>query len=99
MSEQVKKNAMRYWSAGPCWCKQTRTTLKDLLPGSKTGVFSYPADAKIFSRVRNTNICCGFKIAETSTYGGWFLKFGFVAVFSGENEVGIDKNISVGYKG
>lgn len=33
-----------------------------------------------------------------TTYGGRKSKFGFVAVFGAKNEVGIDENISVGYK-
>jgi len=48
--------------------------------------------------VKNTTICCGFQSVETAAYGGRFLDFGFVAVFSIENEVGIDENSSVGYK-
>ena len=39
---------------------------------------------------------CG--IAPT-TYGGQESKFGFVAVFSAGNEVGISKRFPVGYKG
>ena len=35
----------------------------------------------------------------STTYGGQESRFGFVADFSAENEVGIDENISVGYKG
>ena len=35
----------------------------------------------------------------STTYGGRESRFGFAAVFKGENKVGIDKNISVGYKG
>ena len=35
----------------------------------------------------------------STTYGGRESKFGFVSVFGAKNEVGIDKNISVGYKG
>ena len=95
----TEKDAMLYRSTGPCWWKQTRTTLNDFLPGSKTGVFHTLRKQKFFSRVRNTNICSGFQSAETTAYVGWFLKFGFVAVFRSENEVGIDENISVGYKG
>ena len=34
-----------------------------------------------------------------TTYGGQKLKFGFLAVFRAGNEVGIDRSISVGYKG
>lgn len=33
-----------------------------------------------------------------TTYGGRKTIFGFVAVFGAKNEVGIDENISVGYK-
>lgn len=33
-----------------------------------------------------------------TTYGGQKTIFGFVAVFGVKNEVGIDENISVGYK-
>ena len=33
-----------------------------------------------------------------TTYGGRKTIFGFVAVFGVKNEVGIDENISVGYK-
>ena len=54
---------------------------------------------KGFSRVINTTICCGSACTETAVYGGWFSRFGFVAVFSDGNDVGIDENISVGYKG
>ena len=35
---------------------------------------------------------------ETTAYGGKKVRFGFTAVFSTTNEVGIDENISVGYK-
>jgi hypothetical protein len=42
----------------------------------------------------------GFYLVFTplSTYLGRDVRFGFVAVFRVENEVGIDENISVGYK-
>lgn len=56
-------------------------------------------ESKTISRVKNTTICCGSVRAETAAYGGRFSRFSFVAVFSAVNEVGIDKNISVGYKG
>ena len=35
----------------------------------------------------------------STTYGGQDSRFGFAAVFSATNEVGIDIHISVGYKG
>ena len=35
----------------------------------------------------------------STTYGGQDYKIGFAADFIEENEVDIDKNISVGYKG
>ena len=57
-----------------------------------------PCGSETFLRVKNTTICCGFAKQETAAYGGCFSGFGFAAVFSVENEVGIDANISVGYK-
>ena len=36
---------------------------------------------------------------NSTTYGGQFCDFGFVAVFRSGNDAGIDENISVGYKG
>ena len=35
----------------------------------------------------------------STTYGGRESRFSFVAVFGAGNEVGINENISVGYKG
>ena len=35
----------------------------------------------------------------STTYGGWKVKFGFVAERSAANEVDIDEKICVGYKG
>ena len=58
-----------------------------------------PCGSEAISRDKNTTICSGFVGVETAAYGGLFSKSGFAAVFSGENEVGIDKNISVSYKG
>ena len=58
-----------------------------------------PCECETVLKVKNTTICCGFFGVETAAYGGLFSKSGFAAVFSGENEVGIDKNISVGYEG
>lgn len=57
-----------------------------------------PCGSETILRVKNTTICCGFVEIETAAYGGWFSRFGFVAVFRAGNEVGIDENISVGYK-
>lgn len=57
-----------------------------------------PCGGKTISMNQNTTICCGFVGIETAAYGGWFLEFDFVAVFSIGNEVGIDENISVSYK-
>ena len=38
-------------------------------------------------------------LCKTTIYGGRNSRFGFVAVFRAENEVGNDENISIGYKG
>ena len=46
-----------------------------------------------------TTICSGLQRYVSTIYGGQNSKFGFVANFSADNEVGIDENISVGYKG
>ena len=46
----TEEPAMLRRPAGPCSCKQTSTTLKSFLPGSKTGDFSYPAEVKLFQR-------------------------------------------------
>ena len=67
-------------------------------PVRKPGIF-YALRKQNYFKGQKTTIYCGSAHAETATYGGWFLSFGFVAVFRAENEVGIDKNFSVGYKG
>lgn len=41
-------------------------------------------------------ISSGFAERETAAYGACEMGFGFVAVFTAPNEVGIDENISVG---
>lgn len=58
-----------------------------------------PCGGETISRDKSTTICCGFIATETAVYGGCFSRFGFAAVFRGGNEVGIDENISIGYKG
>ena len=58
-----------------------------------------PCRGKTISRLKNTTICCGFVEAKTAAYGDRFSIFGFVAVSSAGNEVSIDENIPVGYKG
>lgn len=67
-------------------------------PVKKPGIFM-PCGSETISRRKNTTICCGFIKTETAAYGGRFSCFSFVAVFSTGNEVGIDENVSVGYKG
>ena len=57
-----------------------------------------PCGGKIILKDKDTTIYCVFVVIETAAYGGWFSRFGFAAVFKVENKVGIDENISVGYK-
>ena len=69
------------------------------LPGPKTGDFSCPVKAKLFQGIKippYVVVRCG---GISTTYGGRESGFRFAAVFSVTNEVGIDKNISVGYEG
>ena len=73
--------------------------IEALIPGSKTGDFSCPVKAKLFQGIKippYVVVRCG---GISTTYGGRESGFSFAAVFSVTNEVGIDKNISVGYKG
>ena len=44
------------------------------------------------------NVVASIGVSPT-TYGGQESEFGFVAVFSAGNEVGISKRFPVGYKG
>lgn len=43
-----------------------------------------------------TTICSGSAEQKTAAYGGRKTEFGFVAVFTAENDVGIDENFPVG---
>lgn len=50
-------------------------------------------------RENHTPGCGGFTETETAASWGVILQFSFVAVFRVKNDAGIDKTISVGYKG
>ena len=51
---------------------------------------------KSLSRTKMTTICSGFVELKTAVYSGRKVRFGFVAVSTAANEVGIDENIPVG---
>ena len=95
----AQKKAYQSESANPCGRRQTSTTYRSVNPRFENRGFFMPCERKLFQGIKippYVVVRCG---GIFTTYGGRESGFSFAAVFSVTNEVGIDKDISVGYKG